>query len=192
MGKGRNTSGLAHEVSHGCTDVYQGLDLPTRPSYPMVLLECFPQRKYHCPLQHYQNLWGTVVCLVWVCSNDTGCSALVMKVSALLWIGLLALVLECWWHCLLGLTGLLSSELVNTDWWHVKLQCMCPQGECPSWCSGVVGDWPKFAGLRDNFLHGWNMIDSWFSAERGGDVEVFTPTLITFILLCKLNFKTII
>ena len=36
------------------------------------------------------------------------------------------------------------------------------------------------------------MVDSWCSAERGWDVEAFAPTLITFILLCKLGFKSII
>ena len=51
MGKGRNTGGLAHEVSHGCTDVYPGLDLQTRLDHPMVLSENFPWGKlYHHPM----------------------------------------------------------------------------------------------------------------------------------------------
>ena len=81
MGNSRNTSGLAHEVSHGCTDVYLELDLQTRLHHPTVLLGSIPQRKlYHHPMQHYQNMWRTVLCLVWVCSGDADYGTLVMKV----------------------------------------------------------------------------------------------------------------
>ena len=56
MGKGRNTGGLACGLSHGCTDVYLGLDLQTRLGCPMVLLESFPLRElYHCPMLNYSK-----------------------------------------------------------------------------------------------------------------------------------------
>ena len=79
-GQGRNTGGLPHKVSCGCTGVYPEWDLQTRLHHPMVLLGSVPwSRLYHHPMQHYQNLGRTVLCLVWVCSGDAGHDALVMK-----------------------------------------------------------------------------------------------------------------
>ena len=56
-------------------------------------------------------------------------------------------VLECHRHGLLGLAGLSSSELLNTQQQHTGLQCT---GCCSAVVSGVVG-------LKDKF----SLVETW-------------------------------
>ena len=145
MDRGRNTGGLAHEWSHRCSVVYLELYLQATLHHPMVLLGSFPQRMLYC---HPMHQWGTALWVVWVWGSDTGCGVLDLKV-----------LLFCGLDCSISARVLAvaftvshrtsSLELVNTNWWHVNLQCLCLWVEFSSCCSGVVGDCQKFAQLKD-------------------------------------------
>ena len=67
---------------------------------------------------------------MWGCTGEVG--------TALPWSGLLSRVLKCCKHRSLVLTGLSSSELVNTKWQQTGLWLLNLQGECTECCSAVV------------------------------------------------------
>ena len=72
--------------------------------------------------------------------------------SASSWNGLLSDVLECHRCGSLVLTGLSSSELLNTKWWHTGLWLLnlC----CSAMVAGVVGSKDK----SNSWRHGISMV----------------------------------
>ena len=86
----------------------------------------------------------------WCCTGEGG--------SALLRTGLLSDALECSRGGSLGLTGLSTSNLLNTKWWHTGLQHLNLQDECTGCClavvSGVVGWEDKFSLVDMSYICG--------------------------------------
>ena len=188
MGKGRNTGDSACQVSHGYKGVYLELDLQTTHFHPVVLLGSFPWRTLCCHLKHWwemglQWVWGmTGWHSLWCTENETSASlelqlVIVAEVLAVLSAGFhRTLIIWAGEHQLV--VGDAASS-VSARWGLCMLLWSC---------------WWVFKVHR---VEGWisscgDMVDLQCSAKRVGDIEAFTPTLITIIFLYKLSCRSII
>ena len=141
--------GGSGEMCHEHTNVYLQFGLPTKHHHLVELREiCFGCVIFEELICAGGDVWWW---FIWCCNGEGG--------SAPLQTELLSGVLECHRCGWLGLTGLSSSELLNTERQHTGLQHLNLWGECTGCCSVVVS---RVVGLKDksSLINTWHILST--------------------------------
>ena len=145
MGMDSDIGGLA-EMCHGYRNVYLGVWSSNQTSSSRGAVGKFSSDV--SSLKNWPVLGGDVWWwFIWCCTGKGS--------SAPLLTGLLSGILECHRWGSLGLTGLSSSELLNTKWWCTGLWHLNLWGECTGCCLAVVSG---VVGLKNKF----SLTDTWY------------------------------